>query len=187
MNVSPKTTILHRIAQGDEKAVSDCMNQYGNLIWLLAKKYTQTIEDAEDAVQEIFMEIWQNASKFDPSKASEITFVSLIARRRLIDRLRRVYRQPSINSIDEIIETQPNVFETEILNKIDAKQAISAMKQIRPEQRDLLMLTIFEGMSHGEIALKTNIPLGTVKTHIRRGFESVRKIINRNAFQIAAT
>lgn len=181
--VPAKNTILPRIAQGDENAVTDCMNQYGNLIWMLAKKYTQNLEDAEDAVQEIFVEIWQTAARFDENKASEITFISLIARRRLIDRLRKLYRQPTLEWIDNIIETQPNVFETEIHNQIEAKKAVHAMTQIRPEQRELMMLTIFEGMSHGEIAEKTNLPLGTVKTHIRRGFESVRKIMRRNSFQ----
>lgn len=185
MTTSPKNTILPRIAQGDENAVSDCMNQYGKLIWMLAKKYTQTIEDAEDAVQEIFLEIWQNAAKFDSAIASEITFISLIARRRLIDRLRKTYRQPNIQSIDEIFEVQPNGFETEIITQLEAKKAVAAMSQVRPEQRELMMLTIFEGMSHGEIAEKTNLPLGTVKTHIRRGFESVRKIMHRNSLQQA--
>ena len=185
MNFIPKNTILPRIAQGDENAVAECMSQYSNLIWMLAKKYTQTIEDAEDAVQEVFLEIWQNAGRFDSSKASEITFISLIARRRLIDRLRKIYRQPNIQSIDEIFEVQPNTFETEILTQIEAKKAVAAMREVRPEQRELMMLTIFEGMSHGEIAEKTNLPLGTVKTHIRRGFENVRKIMNRNSFQTA--
>jgi RNA polymerase sigma factor (sigma-70 family) len=185
MTDSPKNTILPRIAQGDENAVTECMNQYSNLVWMLAKKYTQTIEDAEDAVQEIFLEIWQNAGKFDADIASEITFISLISRRRLIDRLRKVYRQPNIQSIDEIIEVQPNGFETEVLTNIEAKKAVAAMNQVRPEQRELMLMTIFEGMSHGEIAEKMNLPLGTVKTHIRRGFESVRKIMNRNSLQAA--
>ena len=185
MNISPKSTILPRIAQGDENAVAECMKQYGNLVWMLAKKYTQTIEDAEDAVQEIFTEVWQNAGRFDSEKASEVTFISLIARRRLIDRLRKVYRQPNVLSIDEIFEVQPNGFETEIHTQIEAKKAVAAMREIRTEQRELMLLTIFEGMSHGEIAEKTNLPLGTVKTHIRRGFESVRKIMSRDSFQAA--
>jgi RNA polymerase sigma factor (sigma-70 family) len=185
MNFSPKNTILPRIANGDDNAVAECMKQYGNLIWMLAKKYTQSIEDAEDAVQEIFLEIWQNAARFDSAKASEITFISLIARRRLIDRLRKTYRYPNLQSIDEIIESQPNIFEKEIHTKIEAKKALTAMSQVRPEQRNLMMLTIFEGMSHGEIAEQTNLPLGTVKTHIRRGFENVRKIMNRSSIQTA--
>jgi RNA polymerase sigma factor (sigma-70 family) len=190
MNLSPvpakQAPILPRIAQGEADAFEDFINQYGNLVWSIAKKFAPTTEDAEDAAQEVFMEIWQNAGRFDATKASEVTFISIIARRRLIDRVRKIYRQPAFQSIEDTFETQPNVFEREILTNIEAKKAVQAMEQVRPEQRELMMLTIFEGMSHGEIAEKTNLPLGTVKTHIRRGFERVRKIMSRNAFQQTA-
>ncbi len=177
-----KNTILTRIATGDETAVNDCINQYGNLIWALAKKYTPKQEDAEDAVQEIFMEIWQNAARYDSSKASESTFISIIARRRLIDRLRKIYRRPVIQSIEDVFETAPNVFESQINTKIQANQAVEAMKSLRSEQREMMILNIYDGMSHGEISQKLNVPLGTVKTHIRRGFKRVREVISHNKF-----
>jgi RNA polymerase sigma-70 factor (ECF subfamily) len=185
-NLRNQTPILPRIAQGEANAFEDFINQYGKLVWSFAKKFAPTTEDAEDAVQEVFMEIWQNAGRFDETKASEVTFISLIARRRLIDRVRKIYRQPAFQSIEDTFETQPNVFENDILTNIEAKKAVQAMQKVRPEQRELMMLTIFEGMSHGEIAEKTNLPLGTVKTHIRRGFNSVRTIMNRNSYQAAA-
>ncbi len=190
MNSPPLTTkqnsILPRIAQGEANAFEDFIQAYGNLVWSIAKKYAPTIEDAEDAVQDVFMEIWQSADRFDPSKSSEVTFISLITRRRLIDRVRKIYRQPSFQSIEDTFETSPNILENQILTSIEAKKAVQAMEQIRPEQRELMVLTIFEGMSHGEIAEKTNLPLGTVKTHIRRGFNNVRKMLNKTAFQPTA-
>jgi RNA polymerase sigma factor (sigma-70 family) len=172
-----KNTILPRIAAGDETAVNDCLKRYGNLIWALAKKLTPKQEDAEDAVQEIFMEIWQNASRYDSAKASESTFITLIARRRLIDRLRKVYRRPVVQSMEEVFETAPNVFESQITSKIQARRAVEAMKTLRDEQREMMLLNIYDGMSHGEISERLNVPLGTVKTHIRRGFKRVREII----------
>ena len=113
-----QNTILERVAAGDESAVNDCINQYGNLIWALAKKLTPKQEDAEDAVQEIFMEIWQNAARYDAGKSSESTFITIIARRRLIDRLRKVYRRPVVQSIEDTFETAPNVFESQIATQI---------------------------------------------------------------------
>jgi len=180
---SNKNTILPRIAAGDETAINDCINKYGNLIWALAKKFTPKIEDAEDAVQEIFMEIWQNASRYDSTKSSEVTFISIIARRRLIDRLRKIYRRPAVQSIEDTFETAPNVFESEIALKIEAHKAVEAMKDLRADQREMMLLNIYGGMSHGEISEQLNIPLGTVKTHIRRGFKRVRELISRHEFR----
>lgn len=169
-----RNTILSRIAVGDESAVNDCINQYGNFIWALAKKLTPSRDDAEDAVQEIFTEIWQNASRYDASKSSEITFISIIARRRLIDRLRKIYRRPVVQSIEDTFETAPNVFESQITTRIQASRAVEAMKTLRAEQREMMILNIYDGMSHGEISESLGVPLGTVKTHIRRGFKKVR-------------
>ncbi|MCD9188600.1 MAG: sigma-70 family RNA polymerase sigma factor [Pyrinomonadaceae bacterium] len=165
-------TILKRIAAGEPTAVEDCIKQYGRLIWGLAKKYSVTREDAEDAVQEIFTEIWQNAARFDEQKAKEITFIALIARRRLIDRVRRVYRRPNVHSLEEVFVTAG--YESAVYKQIEAKQAVKVMNGLRTEQREMMYLNIYEGMSHGEIADRTGIPLGTVKTHIRRGFKRVR-------------
>ena len=177
-------TILKRIAKGDQTAVEDCINQYGNLIWALAKKYTNTREDAEDAVQEIFTEIWQNAARYDSAKAQETTFITMIARRRLIDRLRKVYRRPRVESLEKI--QMMSGYEPSIFTKIQAKEIVKAMDVLRPEQRDLMFLNIYEGMSHGEISEHTGVPLGTVKTHIRRGLERVRAVMNPGAIGATA-
>jgi RNA polymerase sigma-70 factor (ECF subfamily) len=176
-------SILARIATGDETAVQDCITTYGNLVWSLAKKFTARADDAEDAVQEVFMEIWQNAGRYDATKSAEITFISMLARRRLIDRLRKTYRQPNVQSIEEYIESSPNVFETLIHTKIQARRTVKAIRTLRPEQRELVMLSIYEGMSHSEIAKAKSMPLGTVKTHIRRGFDKVRAVMNHAALQ----
>jgi RNA polymerase sigma factor (sigma-70 family) len=175
-----KNTILPRIAAGDETAINDCLNKYGNLIWALAKKLTPKPEDAEDAVQEIFMEIWQTAARYDAGKASESTFITLIARRRLIDRLRKTYRRPVVQSIEDVFETAPNIIESQIATKIQAHAAVEAMKTLRTEQREMMLLNIYDGMSHGEISEKLNVPLGTVKTHIRRGFKKVRDVLSHH-------
>jgi RNA polymerase sigma-70 factor (ECF subfamily) len=175
-----QNTILPRIAAGDETAVQDCITQYGNLIWSLARKFTARQLDAEDAVQEIFFEIWQSAKRFDSTKSKEITFITMIARRRLIDRLRKAYRQPKVESLDNAFFHAPNSLEKEIMNKLQARRIVDGMKSLRPEQRELMFLNIYEGMSHGEIAERKGIPLGTVKTHLRRGFKRVREVVSRN-------
>lgn len=185
MNYSPlaskRNTILQRIAGGDAAAVEECVKTYGKLVRALAKRYTTRNEDVEDAAQEIFLEIWQKASRYDQTKSAETTFITMLAYRRLIDRLRRNYAQPRFSSIEEIYETAPNDFERQMNVGIEAKKAFAAMKSLRREQRDLIAMTVFEGMSHGEIAVRTGLPLGTVKTHVRRGLSKLRETMNLTA------
>lgn len=179
------TNILMRIAAGDETAVQDCMDRYGNLVWALARKFSRERAEAEDAVQEIFMEIWQNAGRYDSSKSAESTFITTIARRRLIDRLRKTLRKPQTQTFEDTFEHARNNFADQISTKIQARRAVSAMKSLRREQREMMMLNIYEGMSHGEIAEQLSIPLGTVKTHIRRGFQRVREVMSADSFATA--
>ncbi len=87
VNPSP---ILQRVANTDQAAVKSCVDAYGNLVWALAKKYTNSLEDAETATHEIFLDIWRYAGRCDSSKIEERTFIVLIARRRLIKRFGKI-------------------------------------------------------------------------------------------------
>lgn len=167
--------ILNRIASGDNSAVQDCLKAYGGLVWSLARRMCPN--DAEDAVQEIFIDIWKNAARFDAALASETTFVAMIARRRLIDRLRKTSRQPNIDSFEDILVEPSENTGRHIQLSVEAKQAAEAMKELRPEQRQILHLSIIQGFSHQEIADALKMPLGTVKTHARRGLIQVREIL----------
>jgi RNA polymerase sigma-70 factor, ECF subfamily len=165
-------SILPRIAANDRGAVQECIDKYGGLIWSLARKFSPS--DAEDAVQEIFIELWKNASRFDETQSSEITFVAMIARRRLIDRLRKSNRQPQTYSMDAEENNFEPQYNEQLEIRTDAAVAFRAMQQLRPEQQKVLQLAIYQGLSHQEISGATGIPLGTVKTHARRGLEKIR-------------
>lgn len=167
--------ILNRIASGDKTAVETCLNTYGGLVWSLARRMCPN--DAEDAVQEIFIDIWKNAARFDAAQASETTFVAMIARRRLIDRIRKVTRQPNIDSFEDILVEPKDSGDRKIQLGVEARQAAEALKELRPEQRQILHLSIIQGFSHQEIADALAMPLGTVKTHARRGILRVREIL----------
>ncbi len=170
-------TILERIAEGDSRAVDECMEQYRGLVWSMARRFTNDHADAEDAVQEIFIELWRHAGRFDPSVAAESTFVAMLARRRLIDRNRRRTRRPEATSIvAEPAATMPS--ESERLETLEEGRRVrSLFAQLRPEQRRVLELSFDEGLSQQEIAEATRLPLGTVKTHSRRGLIRLRQLL----------
>jgi RNA polymerase sigma-70 factor (ECF subfamily) len=177
--------ILQRIANGDRNAVKDCLDKYGGLVWSLARKMLRNSNEAEDAVQEIFIDIWKNADRFDESKASEITFVAMIARRRLIDKIRHSTRRVSAESLEDILLEPFTRADKKMQTVLEAEQAAEAMRNLRPEQQQVLSLSIVHGMSHQEIADTLEMPLGTVKTHARRGILEVREHLGLGSKQIS--
>jgi RNA polymerase sigma-70 factor (ECF subfamily) len=167
---APTTTLLERVAAGDETAMRACVATYGGLVWSLTRRFEVT--DAEDAVQEIFLDLWKSAARFDPAVASEATFIAMIARRRLIDRKRMRGRRPTTERIAEMPAVVDPASQPDTC--LEAKQAAQAMNGLRPAQREVVMLATCHGLSHGEIATQTGLPLGTVKAHARRGLQSIR-------------
>ena len=167
--------ILARVAAGDPQAMSACLQAYGPLVSGLARRLCPA--EADDAIQEIFIELWRVAERFDSGKASEQAFVAMIARRRLIDRSRR--SQARIQT-DVIAEGQD--FESEERGVAEhaeladeAAQAVEVLGELREEQRQVIELSVYEGLSHSQITERTGMPLGTVKTHLRRGLIAVRE------------
>ncbi len=162
--------LLGRVASGDPLAVRECLARYGGLVWSIARRFEPS--DAEDAVQEIFLDLWKSAARFDPTIASETAFVAMIARRRLIDRKRSRGRRPTIDPMTELPVVIDQASQPDTC--AEANQAARALDQLRPEQRQVLVLATCHGLSHGEIAAQTGMPLGTVKAHARRGLMSIR-------------
>lgn len=126
-------------------------------------------EEAEDAVQEIFIDIWKNAGRFDESMSSETTFIAMIARRRLIDRIRHSARRISPDSLDDVLLEPFTRSDQEMQVSIEANEAAQAMRTLRPEQQQVLRLSIIQGMSHQEISTATGMPIGTVKRMLAGG------------------
>lgn len=154
------------------------MDVYGGLVWSLARRMSQTAADAEDATQEVFLEVWRAAGRYEPAMGSEAVFLTTIARRRLIDRLRARKRLPSTETFDELTEQAPEGA-TEPAGALlaDAERARRALARLDPAQSEVLLLGIVEGLTHSEIATATGRPLGTVKTQMRRGLIRVRELM----------
>ena len=179
-------TVLQRVASGDPAAVRECMEQYGALVWNLARRMSRTAADAEDATQEIFLDVWRSAGRYDAAQSSDKVFIVTIARRRLIDRLRKRSAEPPMDPA-EVLETVAfddpgNMLET----STEAGQATRALAELKPEQRQVLELGLLHGLTQSEIAARLGMPLGTVKSLMRRGLIHVREFMNVDAKGVSA-
>ena len=195
-------SLLPRIASGDQSAVPECICRYGGLVWTLARRRLASREDAEDVVQEVFVDLWRSADRFDPQVAEEITFVAMIARRRVIDRLRRGAAAPETAMLRKIVgvfaalamfagvftasideagaAAVPDPAGARVVGRRlevgeEARLADEHLSRLKPEEQQVLRLSIYDSLSHSAIAEHTGLPLGTVKSHIRRGLDSLRR------------
>ncbi len=169
--------LLPEIAAGDPAAVDAFLKRHQNMVFGLARRFCRSAEDAEDATQEIFVEAWKSAGRFDATAGSETTFLMTIARRRLIDRARRQGRRPPIALLEDAgsLAEQPGADRAELHEEV--RLAKEALEQLRPEQRHVLDLALGQGRTHHEISAAIGIPLGTVKSHARRGLIRLREML----------
>ncbi len=181
--------LLHKVAAGDQQAVKELTRRYGGLVYSLARRMylgTGGQSELDDAVQDVFIAIWKSAARYDKKIAAEETFISMVARRRLIDRRRRAIRRageqptedfsymPARGAADPMHDTGMEVSE-------DAKKAGELLKTLRPEQQKVLRLSVGQGMSHEQISELLGMPLGTVKTHVRRGLLALREAMTQDS------
>lgn len=175
--------LLHLVAAGDTQAVRILEDRYRGLIWSLVRRFCYEPSEAEDAMQEIFIDLWRSAGRFEPAMASEATFVAMIARRRLIDRRRRAMRAMPATSMSDamVVASPPQAVASSDEIREQVRAAKAALGTLRPAQQEVLRLSLYQGLSHERIAEATGLPLGTVKTHVRRGLMRMREILAQQA------
>lgn len=174
----PPADLLTRIAMGDRSAVDACVQRYGGLVWSVVKSVVVDADLAEDAVQDVFVDLWRKAETFDPSKSSESGFVALVARRRAIDVVRRRVRRTrdeGTEDADAVAVEHPGHADVERDDEVRLAQRI--LTELRPEQQRVLRLSLLDGLSHAQISERIDMPLGTVKTHARRGLAQARALL----------
>lgn len=146
---------------------------------------SRTASDAEDATQEIFLDVWKSAGRFDASQGSEQLFIAMIARRRLIDRLRKTTAEPPMEPedvLDSVVHAEEG---SNAESASEASRAAQALAQLKPDQRQVLELGLLHGLSQSEIATRLGMPLGSVKSLMRRGLIRVREYMNIDAEGVA--
>jgi len=164
--------LIARIRSGDENAMGQLYDRYSGIVYGVALRVLGNTGAAEDVLQEVFLQLWRNPQAFDAERGRLAPWLAVIARNRAIDVLRK---RPPEDDIDEVPIPSGVNLEDEAARKIAVDKVRGVLGQLPQDQRRLLEMAFFEGMTHSEIAGKTGEPLGTVKTRIRAGLLTLRR------------
>nr|WP_241986750.1 sigma-70 family RNA polymerase sigma factor [Cryobacterium fucosi] len=171
-----KEELLGRVARGDEAAFGDLYDQMAPRVLGLVKRLLVDHAQSEEVTQEIFLEIWQSASRYEAQRGGASTWILTMAHRRAVDRIRSSQagrdRDTKIGIRDLAVEYD-NVSET-VETRIEHERVEKAMSRLTELQRQAISLAYYGGLSHSEVAERLHIPLGTVKTRLRDGMIRLR-------------
>jgi RNA polymerase sigma-70 factor (ECF subfamily) len=173
--------LLARIEARDADALARLYDRYAARLLGLAERILGGGGEAEEVVQEVFLYVWRAAASFDPARGSALAWLLVATRSRAIDRLRArrpVSSRGELRRLDDVTESAaPGDVELDSAAREWESLCLAAIGELPPEQRRVLELAYFEGLTHTEIAEKTATPLGTVKTRARLGLMKLRERI----------
>jgi RNA polymerase sigma-70 factor (ECF subfamily) len=175
MSQTPERQLVQQLQAGSEDALIALHTRYANLVYSVAYRVLEDSMAAEEVTQDTFMRLWKKAYTYDPTKGQFVAWLLTVTRRLAIDRLRsrgRSIPQKGLLSIDE----DPQLWENILTNGDQdmRRTLLAAVRDLPPDQRELIELAYFYGMTHTDIAETRGIPLGTVKTRIRLGLQKLR-------------
>ncbi len=173
--------LLRAVARGDESAFARVYDRYSPILLGLLLRILRSRAEAEDVLQEVFLQVWQQARAFDPTRGRAFTWLVTLARSRAIDRLRAVdsrERAAQRSAEDAPPDAAPQAWADEEAIRVERAEAVrDALGELPEEQRQVLVLAYLEGMSQSEIAAAKNQPLGTVKTRTRAGLKKLSEAL----------
>jgi RNA polymerase sigma factor (sigma-70 family) len=163
-----------RFRAGDEHALREAYDRCGSAVFHLAGRMLPTSADAEDATQATFVAAWIGRESFDPSRGSMLGWLLGIARRKVIDQIRRAAREDRIaDSVKRMTGSSPTEAASDRV--VDRLVVAAELSNLPDEQRRVLELAFYDDLTHQQIAAITRLPLGTVKSHLRRGMARLRR------------
>ncbi len=179
--------LLTQIAQRDQTALSLLYDRYARIIYGLAFKSLRSAEESEEAVLDVFAQVWRIAERYDVQKGKADTWLFTLARSRILDRLRKLKRSNSTAVVSiEAVEIQPKADCVDLFEEASIKerrsQVMIALQTLPKEQRLVLELAYYQGLSQGEIAAHTGLALGTVKTRIRLGLSKLKSALGSSEY-----
>ena len=172
--------LVRAVAAGDPEAMSELYDRYSTMLLGLSRRVLGSTEDAEEVLQEALIHAWNQAGRYDPSRSSVSTWLVMITRSRAIDRLRSrgvADRTVTAASKERSKEHASARGAARVLHRERRERLRAELGRIPDEQREILELAFFRGMTQREIAESTGIPLGTVKTRSLLAMKKLREAL----------
>lgn len=175
--------LLERVAQGDRDSVMVLYDRFSGAVLAVALRVTGNRAEAEDIVQEVFARVWREATSFDRARGSAAAWIVTLTRNRAIDvvrsRSRRARHEDDQTAEEPVVTEAAATPEAQVVDAQRAEAVRLALDALRPEQRQVIELAYFGGLSHSEIAERLQQPLGTVKTRIAQSVKRLRDALAR--------
>jgi len=170
----PDGELAEQFRDGDEHALRIAYDRYGGAVYHLATRLLADRTDAEDVVQVTFVAAWQGRDTFDPDRGGLLSWLLGIARRKAVDRIRGMARENRVAEAVRALPDAPPVDESpdRVLDRLILADELARLPD---DQRRTLELAFYDDLTHPQISAVTGLPLGTVKSHIRRGMASLRR------------
>lgn len=170
--------LIQRVAAREQDALRALYEQYSGPVYNMAYQVTRHQQAAEDVTQDVFFQIWRWPERWNPDKGRFISWVLTVARYTAIDHVRREQRQPTLEPPDEDMVQPPVNGHHDAYAEADRNREIRRhLKALPQEQRTVILLAFFRGMTHEEIARHLKLPVGTVKSRIRLGMKKLREAL----------
>ncbi len=179
--VEPDIALMSRLAKGDERALEELYRRYSPSLYALLLRMLQSPEEAEEILQDSFVQLYREAARYQPERGGVAAFLFTIWRNFALSRLRnRKARPPKIDDLDlHNPEQELGLWrEDDPTDRILVRRALG---RLEPTDRKLLEEAFFDGYSHSELAERHNLPLGTVKTRLRRALLKLREYLGGKA------
>jgi RNA polymerase sigma-70 factor (ECF subfamily) len=178
----PDETLLKKISQQQQPALNELYGRYGSTLRAVIESVVHEHAEADDVLQELFLQIWKEANSYSPKAGKALGWVVTIARRRAIDRLRRrqAYGRACDRFSEQIDRSPPRRQHSSADPFVSGDLRRFLLKRVNtlpPSQREAIELAFFRGLSHREIAAVTSTPLGTVKTRLELGLQKLSQAI----------
>jgi RNA polymerase sigma-70 factor (ECF subfamily) len=181
---SEDLALMSRVATGEEAAVAQLYDRFGSLVYRMAYQTMPTRAEAEDAVQEIFVRLWRTAERYDPKRAALVTWVMLISRRHLVDKLRRNQARVRASALEEAAVADGGSHADDLKRMQDSERFAEVLEKVQtlPElQRTVVMRAYLGGQTLRQIGEELDTPIGTIKSALSRALVRLRERTSEEA------